>query len=253
MAPLKTFRGKNSEADFALMSSFVADTTAWRPHMIESDFPTVDEKVRTAKPPRFRRRKRLFDLVMGCLLIVFLAPLMLFIAALVRLDGGPALFGHRRVGPDGGSFRCWKFRSMVPNAEQALADVLQSDPAARQEWSDDFKLKADPRITPIGRFLRVSSLDELPQLFNVLTGEMSLVGPRPIVTEEIERYGKAFESYCACRPGMTGVWQVSGRNRVDYPRRVFYDQQYAADWSFALDLSILCRTVIVVSRRSGAF
>ncbi len=155
------------------MSWLAADETAWRPHMIESDFPAVDEPAATTKPPKFRRRKRLFDLAVGILLIVFMAPLMLIIAALVRLDGGPALFGHRRVSPDGGSFRCWKFRSMVPNAEQALADVLLSDPAARQEWSDDFKLKADPRITRIGRFLRVSSLDELPQLFNVLTGQMS--------------------------------------------------------------------------------
>ena len=186
-------------------------------------------------------------------LIVFLAPLMAVVALLVKLDGGPAVFGHRRVGADGRSFRCWKFRSMVLNADEVLAKLLETDPAARAEWERDFKLRADPRITPIGRFLRVSSLDELPQLFNVIAGEMSLIGPRPIVAEEVARYGEAYRYYCACRPGMTGIWQVSGRNRVDYGRRVFYDQQYAMSWSFLLDLALLCRTVVVVTLRNGAY
>lgn len=252
MAPLKMFGDEGWEESFSSIPAAIAEETVWHPRAVESELPAAEPEPQATKPPKLRRRKRLFDLVMGSALIVFLAPLMLVIAALVRLDGGPALFGHRRVGADGKSFRCWKFRSMVPDAEQALADVLRSDPAARQEWLDDFKLKADPRITPIGRFLRVSSLDELPQLFNVVVGDMSLVGPRPIVTEEIARYGQAFEQYRACRPGMTGVWQVSGRNRVDYRRRVFYDQKYATDWSFLLDLSVLCRTVVVVIRRSGA-
>jgi undecaprenyl-phosphate galactose phosphotransferase len=142
---------------------------------------------------------------------------------------------------------------MVPNADEVLTEVLRSDPQARAEWERDFKLRDDPRITPIGKFLRVSSLDELPQLFNVLAGEMSLIGPRPIVAEEVARYGEAYRHYCACRPGMTGIWQVSGRNRVDYRRRVLFDQQYATSWSFLLDLSVLCRTVVVVTLGSGAY
>ncbi len=252
MAPLKMFGHKGWEESFSSIPAAIAEETVWHPRAVESELRAAKPESLVAKPPKQRRRKRLFDLVMGCALIVFLAPLMLIIAALVRLDGGPALFGHRRVGADGKPFRCWKFRSMVPNAEQALADVLRTDPTARREWRDDFKLKADPRLTPIGRFLRVSSLDELPQLFNVVAGDMSLVGPRPIITDEIARYGDAFVQYCACRPGMTGIWQVSERRRVDYRRRVFFDQQYATDWSFLLDLSVLCRTVVVVIRRSDA-
>ncbi len=225
----------------------------WRPRLIEGNPEARRAQFRTAKPPKLRRRKRLFDIVFGAALIIFLAPLMLVIAVLVKLDGGPALYGHRRVGANGQSFRCWKFRSMVLNADRVLADVLRSDPEARAQWERDFKLKSDPRITPIGRFLRTTSLDELPQLFNVIRGEMSLIGPRPIVTEEIERYGDAFRHYCACRPGMTGLWQVSGRNGVDYVRRVKFDEQYATGWSFLLDLIVLCRTVVVVTQRSGAY
>jgi exopolysaccharide production protein ExoY len=205
------------------------------------------------KPPKLRRRKRLFDIVFGAALIVFLAPLMLLIAALLKLDGGPVLYGHRRVGANGQSFRCWKFRSMVVNADKALADVLRANPEARRQWERDFKLKSDPRITPIGGFLRTTSLDELPQLFNVMTGEMSLIGPRPIVADEVKRYGDAFRYYCACRPGMTGLWQVSGRNGVDYVRRVKFDEQYATGWTFLLDLAVLCRTVVVVTQRNGAY
>jgi len=225
----------------------------WRPRLIEGNPEARRTQFRTAKPPKLRRRKRLFDIVFGAALIIFLAPLMLVIAVLVKLDGGPILYGHRRVGANGQSFRCWKFRSMVVNADRVLADVLRSDPEARAQWERDFKLKSDPRVTRIGRFLRTTSLDELPQLFNVFRGEMSLIGPRPIVTEEIERYGDAFRYYCACRPGMTGLWQVSGRNGVDYVRRVKFDEQYATGWSFVLDLIVLCRTVVVVTQRSGAY
>lgn len=225
----------------------------WQPRLIEGNPAVSRVPARRAKPPKFRRRKRLFDVVFGAALIVFLTPLMLIIAALVKLDGGPVLYGHRRIGANRQSFRCWKFRSMMIDADRVLAEVLRSDSEARAQWERDFKLKSDPRITPIGRFLRTTSLDELPQLFNVIAGDMSLIGPRPIVTEEIERYGDAFRHYCACRPGMTGLWQVSGRNGVDYVRRVKFDEQYATDWSFLLDLSVLCRTVVVVTRRSGAY
>jgi exopolysaccharide production protein ExoY len=226
----------------------------WQPRLIEGNpGATRFAPAGAAKPPKRRRRKRLFDVVFGAALIVFLAPLMLIIAALVKRDGGPVLYGHRRIGADRQSFRCWKFRSMVVDADQVLADVLTADPDARAQWERDFKLRADPRITPIGRFLRTTSLDELPQLFNVIAGDMSLIGPRPIVAEEIERYGDAFRHYCACRPGMTGLWQVSGRTGVDYVRRVKFDEQYATGWSLRLDLTVLCRTVVVVTQRSGAY
>ena len=226
---------------------------SWQPRLVEGNPAIGRLTIPIAKPPKLQRRKRVFDIVFGAALIIFLAPLMLIIAALVKLDGGPVLYGHRRVGANGQSFRCWKFRSMVLNADKVLADVLRSDPEARAQWQRDFKLKSDPRITPIGQFLRTTSLDELPQLFNVMAGDMSLIGPRPIVVEEIERYGDAFRHYCACRPGMTGLWQVSGRNGVDYVRRVNFDEQYATGWSFLLDLIVLCRTVVVVTQRSGAY
>jgi undecaprenyl-phosphate galactose phosphotransferase len=191
--------------------------------------------------------------VASAALIVLFGPLLLAIALAVRCDGGAALFGHRRIGVGGTSFRCWKFRSMVPDAEAVLAHTLATDPEARAEWERDFKLRNDPRVTPLGQFLRKSSLDELPQLFNVLKGEMSLVGPRPIVAAEVERYGLAMEEYRACKPGITGLWQVSGRNDVDYAERVELDRRYAWSWSLKGDLMILVRTLGVVARRSGAY
>jgi len=203
--------------------------------------------------PAGNRRKRAFDLVASIALIVLFGPLLLLIALAVRCDGGPALFGHRRIGAAGASFRCWKFRSMVLDSEAVLAQTLASDPVARAEWDKDFKLRRDPRVTPLGTFLRKSSLDELPQLFNVLKGEMSLVGPRPIVAAEVERYGQAMEEYRACKPGITGLWQVSGRNDVDYAERVELDRRYAWSWSLKGDLIILVRTLGVVARRSGAY
>jgi undecaprenyl-phosphate galactose phosphotransferase len=211
------------------------------------------DTTRTNSVPSTMTTKKIFDFVMAVLLLIFFAPVLLILMALVKIDGGPAFFGHKRIGQDGKTFRCWKFRSMVTNADEVLKRVLETDPDARAEWARDFKLRNDPRVTPIGRFLRKSSLDELPQIFNVLTGEMSLVGPRPIVTAEIDRYGTAFIDYMACRPGITGLWQVSGRNDVDYASRVAFDQRYAQTWSFARDVNILFRTVIVVARRSGAY
>ena len=203
--------------------------------------------------PAGRRSKRAFDLAAASFLLILFGPLLLLIALAVRCDGGPALFGHRRIGAGGTSFRCWKFRSMVLDSEAVLAQTLASDPVARAEWDKDFKLRRDPRVTPLGNFLRKSSLDELPQLFNVLKGEMSLVGPRPIVAAEVERYGQAMEEYRACKPGITGLWQVSGRNDVDYAERVELDRRYAWSWSLRGDLIILVRTLGVVARRSGAY
>src|SRR3546814_118230 len=159
--------------------------------------------------------------------LLLFAPLMALIFLIVKLDGGPAFFGHTRIGKDGRAFTCWKFRSMVADSEEVLEEVLRRDPAARAEWNRDFKLSNDPRITVIGAFLRKSSLDELPQVFNVLKGDMSLVGPRPIVAAEVPRYRQYIQDYFRCRPGITGLWQVSGRNDLDYERRVQIDSGYA--------------------------
>lgn len=205
------------------------------------------------KPPKARPAKRFADVTLGAALIVFFAPLMALIALAVCLDGGPVFYAHSRIGPDGQRFRCLKFRTMVANAEQVLKAALARDAAMRAEWESSFKLRHDPRVTRIGRVLRAFSLDELPQLFNVLRGEMSLVGPRPIVEAEIDRYGSQFAAYCACRPGITGLWQVRGRSDVSYARRVELDAQYAQTWSLWLDFQILLNTVVVVVRRDGAY
>ncbi|AKM04760.1 sugar transferase [Burkholderia pyrrocinia] len=197
--------------------------------------------------------KRSFDLVGALVLLVVLAPALLGIAWTVRRDGGRAIFGHERVGRNGRPFKCLKFRSMVTNADAVLKALLERDPEARAEWDREFKLKNDVRITPIGRFLRKTSLDELPQLVNVLKGDMSLVGPRPIVEAELERYGADVRYYLMAKPGMTGLWQVSGRNDTDYSTRVSLDVSYVREWSLRRDIGILFRTINVVLRGSGAY
>jgi len=187
------------------------------------------------------------------LLLMLLAPLMLVIAVLIaRRDGMPILFGHYRVGQRGQLFRCFKFRSMFRDSEQMLADLLRNDPRARAEWARDQKLANDPRITPIGQVLRRTSLDELPQLLNVLRGEMCLVGPRPITVGELTRYGRVRWDYLSVRPGLTGLWQVSGRNNTSYDERVALDRHYVEQRSLWLDIGILLRTVRVVALREGA-
>jgi exopolysaccharide production protein ExoY len=197
---------------------------------------------------------RVFDIIIATLAIVWLAPLMVLVALAVKLqDSGPIFFGQVRIGRNGEKFRCWKFRSMVVDAEARLAALLERDEAARREWEADHKLRCDPRITTLGRFIRVSSLDELPQLFNVLSGEMSLVGPRPIVAAEVGRYGHWFKSYCNVRPGITGIWQVSGRNDVNYRRRVAMDVYFARAQSPSLYVRLLVATVPAVLRRSGSY
>jgi undecaprenyl-phosphate galactose phosphotransferase len=157
------------------------------------------------------------------------------------------------VGKKGKRFNCFKFRSMVPNADQALTNLLESNPDLQAQWLKEHKLKDDPRISPLGEFLRRTSMDELPQLFNVLKNEMSLVGPRPIVEEELEKYGLEKSYYLMVRPGMTGLWQVSGRNDVDYETRVYLDAWYVKNWSLWYDLAILFKTIKVVFWRNGAY
>lgn len=197
--------------------------------------------------------KRFFDIVCTLGILVISSPLFIYLWYTVSRDGGPAIYAHRRIGRRGKEFNCYKFRSMVMNSQEVLDDLLAKDPLARSEWEKDFKLKDDPRITRIGRFIRKTSLDELPQLFNVLKGEMSLVGPRPVIREELERYFDDVEYYLMVKPGMTGLWQVSGRNDVDYATRVYFDSWYVKNWSLWNDIVILFKTINVVLLRKGAY
>lgn len=198
--------------------------------------------------------KRLLDVVVSLSLILFLSPLLLVIALAVRLDGGPATYGHQRVGRHGRAFRCLKFRSMCVDSAEKLTELLANDPQAREEWETTRKLRNDPRVTRVGRVLRATSLDELPQIFCVLAGTMSLIGPRPVVQAELDRYyGEAALDYMAVRPGITGLWQVSGRSNTSYPERVRLDRAYVRDVTLMNDLRIAWRTLGVVLNRSGAY
>nr|WP_287854994.1 undecaprenyl-phosphate galactose phosphotransferase WbaP [Klebsiella sp.] len=197
--------------------------------------------------------KRFFDIIGSLSIIIILSPVLIYISKKVKKDGGPAIYGHERIGKGGASFKCLKFRSMVINSKEVLAELLDKDDAARKEWDATFKLKNDPRITAIGHFLRRTSLDELPQLFNVLKGEMSLVGPRPIITAELERYNDEVDYYLLSKPGMTGLWQVSGRSDVDYETRVYLDAWYVKNWSMWNDIAILFKTINVVLKKDGAY
>ncbi len=200
-----------------------------------------------------RLTKRVFDTLTALVLLVLLSPIMLLIALLIRRDGGPALFAHSRVGKRRKIFQCYKFRTMVVDAEQQLEQLLQQQPELRTQWENERKLRHDPRVNGLGRFLRASSLDELPQLINVIRGEMSLVGPRPVVSAELPRYGDEVGYYLMVRPGMTGLWQVSGRSDLDYDIRVYLDTWYVKNWSLWHDQIILFKTIDVVLRRAGAY
>ena len=186
-------------------------------------------------------------------ILAAISPLMVALAWLIRRNGGPATFGHYRIGCGGRVFRCIKFRTMLPDSDRALRELLERSPALRAEWQRDHKLANDPRVTAIGKWLRRSSLDELPQLLNVVRGEMALVGPRPITLAELPRYGPARWHYLSVRPGITGLWQVSGRNRTTYERRIELDQQYVDHRSAWLDCKILAKTAVVVLTGEGAY
>jgi Undecaprenyl-phosphate galactose phosphotransferase WbaP len=198
--------------------------------------------------------KRAVDLCAVLAGTVFALPLAIAIAVAIKLTSpGPVFYRQTRLGSGGRSFTAWKFRSMVDHANAALDQCLNTDAALRHEWLQFQKLRDDPRITPVGRFLRHTSLDELPQLWNILRGQMSLVGPRPIVEEETSRYGDAYALYKKVRPGLTGLWQVSGRNHLSYEERVTLDTYYIRNWSPWLDLYILARTVAAVLLARGAY
>jgi lipopolysaccharide/colanic/teichoic acid biosynthesis glycosyltransferase len=215
----------------------------------------VDRPVSAARPLSINGLKRALDVLIAVSVFVFVSPLMLALAIAIRLtDGGPALYKQLRVGYGGRPFTVYKFRTMVQGADEMLPNLLARDPRAAEEWVRSQKLREDPRVLgAVGRFLRVTSLDELPQLFNIMRGEMSVVGPRPIVAAEVVKYRSYFRYYKAVRPGVTGLWQVSGRNNVSYAKRVRLDAAYARKWCLALDFWILWRTVPAVIMRRGAY
>ena len=204
--------------------------------------------------PLNRYVKTMFDYILTLVGTICISPILLLIAAWIYYDSpGPVIFKHIRIGKNGKPFPCYKFRSMCVDAKEKLAELLANDPAAREEWERDFKLKNDPRITKSGAFLRKTSLDELPQIFNVLKGEMSLVGPRPIIQEELERYGEFVQDYLMVKPGITGMWQVNGRSDTTYDERVQMDVWYVRNWSVWLDVMLLWRTVKAVFKCEGAY
>lgn len=203
---------------------------------------------------RYRVMKRCMDIFLVLLALPVIVLVLGAVALIVRFSSpGPVFYSHRRIRKGGVFFSMWKFRTMCVNSAYVLETHLASNPAAREEWNKTHKLKNDPRITPLGLFLRRYSLDELPQLWNVLAGHMALVGPRPIVAAEVEKYGECFDCYCRVKPGLTGLWQVSGRSRLTYPERVVLDCKYVESWSLRQDVGILLRTFASVVNQDGAF
>jgi exopolysaccharide production protein ExoY len=222
-----------------------SDTAVLPSALAESEYSRIVQSTYLAK--------RAFDIVGAIFLGLLFSPLILAIITLIRIEGQPVLFWHKRIGRNGKSFHCVKFRTMVRNAEHVLRHLLTEHPELRDEWTKNFKLRNDPRITRTGRLLRLTSLDELPQLWNVLRGEMSLVGPRPIVRAELLRYGRNAARYLAVKPGLTGLWQVKGRSNTTYRRRVAMDKFYVQNQSILLDIYILAATPAAVLRRNGAY
>jgi len=204
--------------------------------------------------PLNRWGKTAMDYVVALFVGILCLPILACISMVIKLTSpGPIFYAQKRIGKDNRTIWAWKFRTMVVNGEEVLERYLAANPKARDEWEQDHKLKDDPRVTKIGELLRKTSLDELPQIWNVFRGEMSLVGPRPIVTAEISKYGDSFGLYTSVTPGITGLWQISGRNNTTYDERVSFDEYYALNWSPWLDLYILARTILVVLRREGAY
>jgi exopolysaccharide production protein ExoY len=215
--------------------------------VIESESDTRSSRIQIGFYRRFA--KRLIDLMLVASAMPAVIPIMIVLAVLIKIDGGPVFYSQQRVGLGGRTFRMWKLRSMVVNADQMLQELLDRDPDARQEWDETQKLKRDPRITPVGHAIRKTSLDELPQIWNVLVGDMSLVGPRPFLPEQKDLY--AGRDYYQLRPGLTGLWQVNDRNGTSFSARVVYDSQYYEQLSLRTDAQILMETITVVLRGTG--
>ena len=222
-------------------------------HFFHDQLLAIEIKNNLAKPFNYFA-KRMFDYIVGIVLLISLSIPLAVISIMIRLTSpGPAIFKHRRIGRHGQSFYCYKFRTMYKDSEERLMRILEKDPGARDEWEKSWKLKDDPRITKIGNFLRKTSLDELPQIFNVLKGEMSLVGPRPVVQDEITKYYKDAAKLCfSVLPGITGLWQVSGRSDTSYEHRISLDSWYVRNWNLWLDIVILLKTIHVVLKKEGA-
>ena len=217
---------------------------AWAGHLPAGDSYKVQSS----------RVKRVMDLVMAFPVLVLVSPLLMGIYALLKIfDPGPALFTQHRIGRDGQAFVVYKFRTMRVDAAERLQHLLANDPQAAAEWAEFQKLRNDPRVTLLGRFLRKSSLDELPQLLNIVRGEMSVIGPRPVTASEMQRYGSDLPYYTAVRPGVLGLWQVRGRNTLTYPQRVAFDVQYVKTWSLWQDVKIMLMAVPVVLLGRGAY
>jgi Undecaprenyl-phosphate galactose phosphotransferase WbaP len=236
-----------------LIPNFFSITNIW---MSVRDFDGVLGFVTSHKLKMFWNlgMKRIMDLVLVITGGIILMPVFLFIALLIKLSSpGPVIYGHARLGQNGKPFRAYKFRSMVSDADERLKKLLASDEKIRKEWESGHKLKDDPRVTKIGKLLRQTSFDEFPQLVNILKGEMSLVGPRPIVEAEVEKYGEDFGRIFSVKPGLTGLWQVSGRSDTDYAERISFDTYYLQSWSMWLDIWVLLKTVSVVLRGKGAY
>lgn len=219
-----------------------------------SEYPNTQSSDLHRETPCGGLTKRGFDFILALIAIVLLSPLLAAVALAVRLsDGGSALFGHTRIGYSGRAFKCWKFRSMRPDSSGVLQDHLARNPQAALEWKQNQKLRNDPRVTPLGYFLRNYSVDELPQLFNILTGDMSFVGPRPIEWSEHSKYGHSLRHYLSSRPGLTGLWQVSGRSHSTYKKRVAFDRYYVTHWSMLADIILIFKTVPVAITGSGSY
>jgi len=240
---------QRSERFAAPLQPGLGQRQAPRRRALERNARDLGWLVRGSRQPAWDVTQRLLAVPIA----IFLLPVIVATALIVLLQGpGPVLFIHRRIGRRGEPFGCLKFRTMAIDAQERLGELLATNAAAREEWARDQKLRDDPRVTRLGRFLRKTSLDELPQLINVLRGEMNLVGPRPILESEIPRYGAGYRHYCAVKPGITGLWQVSGRTDTSYRKRVALDVLYAKRRSARLDLLILLRTVPAVLLRQGS-
>lgn len=245
--------GARARTELTSASAGALEAALKSSQLVNSSSFTADGTELDYSPSPSLAVKRAIDVVGAIVLAAALLPVILPIIVAMSFSSGSVIYRHRRVGQDGKIFKCYKFRTMVPNADKVLQDFLDRDPALKAEWLQDHKLRDDPRITFIGRFLRRTSLDELPQVWNVLKGEMSLVGPRPVVKEELLRYGRNVSAYLSVKPGITGLWQVSGRNDMDYRRRVAIDVYYVRNRTVLLDLYILLKTTGVVLGGSGAY